>query len=125
MNKIFKAMGVVIALFAVIAIVVCCVNAWVSPKLVKDAEQIAWCEAADDAVYEDIKHDLERFVENNYDVEVNKVVFEMDIDSYAYHEYSLEIWYRTVDGNWYYKQMRDISVPTKIDEKLVERVMFG
>lgn len=96
------------------------------PRRVKDEDTIKWCEASDDMLHADIKSDLEKFVENKYDVEVDKIAFKMQISSYAYQEYQLETWYRTADGVWYTKTFDDVwGLPTEIGDKLVEQVMFG
>lgn len=121
-NKIFMA----IALGVVGAIIAAVLSVVIGPDRVKDPDRIAWCEAADSALHADIKEDLEVFIEDKYDVSVNKVVFKMQVQSYAYREYTLDVWYRTDDGVWYSQSLDGFwDIPVEIEEKLIEQVMFG
>lgn len=124
-QRILDVVIAIVAIAIIVAIIAMIGSYVINPKVVKDAEKIEWCESTDDANHADIKSDLEKLIEDKYDVEVNKVAFMMNIGNYAYHTYSLDVWYRTSDGTWYFKVLDDWDIPLDLDEKLIEQVMFG
>lgn len=120
MNKIKKFIQLVVIALLVISIVAGLAALHIKTKEDEREAKIRWAEAADDAAYADVKAMWEDYIENKYDVEINKVAMDIDISSYAGLSYSVTVWYRTTDGEWHDKRFGDLFVPEGIDDKLEE-----
>lgn len=120
MNKIKKVIQVVVIALLVISIVAGIAALYIETKADEREAKIRWAEAADDAAYADVKAMWKDYIENKYDVEINKVVMDIDISSYAGPSYYVTVWYRTTDGEWHDMGVKDLFVPEGIDDKLEE-----
>ena len=120
MNKIKKFIQLVVIALLVISIVAGLAALHIKTKEDEREAKIRWAEASDDAAYADVKAMWEDYIENKYDVEINKVAMDIDISSYAGPSYSVTVWYRTTDGEWHDKCFGDLFVPEGIDDKLEE-----
>ena len=115
-----KIINLIVVTLLVLSIVAGIAALLIKNKQDERAADIKWAEAADDAEYADVKALWKDYIEDKYDVVIDKVAFNIDIRSYLGPDFSVEVWYRTTDGEWSNKTYHDLFVPSEIYEKLVE-----
>ena len=85
---------------------------------IMDNAAVEWMEAEDANWYAEIKDGLASYIETKENVEVEKVVFQVNVKNYASHIYLVTVYYKEADGYWYEEYYDSYELPTVLNDMI-------